>query len=82
MTAPGPEGLLALLVELDRIRAVILDLLERSAPPLLPIPAHDADGDARRLYELLFSARRAVLGHPAAAKALHDLLVAEGRRYA
>jgi hypothetical protein len=82
MTAPRPEGLLALLVELDRVRAAVLDLLERTAPPLLPIPEYDADDGARRLYGLLFSARRAVLGHPAAAKALHDLLVAEGRRYA
>ncbi|MGH4009210.1 MAG: hypothetical protein ACRDTH_13825 [Pseudonocardiaceae bacterium] len=82
MTAPRPEGLLALLVELDRVRAVILDLLERTAPPLLPVPPQDTDGDSRRLYELLVSVRRAVLGHPAAAKTLHDLLIAEGRRYA
>ncbi|WP_019695334.1 hypothetical protein, partial [Mycobacterium avium] len=31
---------------------------------------------------LLLGARRAVLGNPAAARRVHDLLVAEGRRYA
>jgi len=81
MTAPSPETLLALLVELDRVRAVILDVLERTAPPLLPVRPHDGDDDQQPLYELLVSVRRAVLGHPVAAKRLHDLLVAEGRRY-
>jgi hypothetical protein len=34
------------------------------------------------VFELLLGARRAVLGNPAAARGVHDLLVAEGRRYA
>jgi hypothetical protein len=34
------------------------------------------------VFELLLGVRRAVLGNPAAARGLHDLLVAEGRRYA
>jgi hypothetical protein len=82
MTAPRPEALLALLVELDRVRAVAMDLLDRSAPPLLPTPPPETDGAARALHELLVAVRRAVLGNPAAAKGLHDLLVAQGRRYA
>jgi hypothetical protein len=82
MTAPGPEALLALLVELDRVRAAALDLLERSVPPLLPVPPPGPDDETRALYELLVAVRRAVLGNPAAAKGLHDVLVAHGRRYA
>ena len=39
-------------------------------------------GAERSVFDLLFGARRAVLGNPAAARGLHDLLVAEGRRYA
>ena len=39
-------------------------------------------GAERSVYDLLLGARRAVLGNPAAAGGLHDLLVAEGRRYA
>lgn len=80
--APQPEVLLALLVELDRIRAVAVDLLESRSPQLLPAPPDDADGATRGLFALLVGARRAVLGNPGAAKAVHDLLVAEGRRYA
>jgi hypothetical protein len=34
------------------------------------------------MFDLLLGTRRAVLGNPAAARGLHDLLVAEGRRYA
>ena len=34
------------------------------------------------MFELLLGVRRAVLGNPAAARGVHDLLVAEGRRYA
>jgi hypothetical protein len=34
------------------------------------------------VFELLLGARRAVLGNPAAARGVHDLLVTEGRRYA
>ena len=39
MSAPSAEALLGLLVELDRIRALAVELLERSAPRLLPRPA-------------------------------------------
>ncbi|MGE2728062.1 hypothetical protein ACQI4F_01165 [Mycolicibacterium vaccae] len=73
--------LIGLLAELERIRHLTLDLVEQQAPELLPAPA--ADGKAERsAYELLLGARRAVLGNPAAARSLHDLLVSEGRRYA
>ena len=82
MTAPRPEDLLALLVELDRVRAAVLDVLERTAPPLLPVPPHDGEGRPQPLHELLVSVRRAVLGHPVGAKRLYDLIVAEGHRYA
>lgn len=82
MTAPRPEELLALLVELDRVRAATLALLDRTTPPLLPTPPPDADAGLTALHELLVGVRRAVLGNPAIAKSLHDLLVAEGRRHA
>jgi hypothetical protein len=77
----SPASLLALLMELDRVRGLTLALLERSTPPLLPVPPDDA-GDERALHQLLLGARRAVLGNPVAARGLYDLLVAEGRRYA
>jgi hypothetical protein len=64
------------------MRAVAVDLLEQQAPQLLPAPPDEVIGATRGLYELLVAARRVVLGNPAAAKAVHDLLVAEGRRYA
>ena len=51
-------------------------------PQLLPAPPDEAAGTERTVYDLLLGARRAVLGNPAAARGLHDLLVAEGRRYA
>jgi hypothetical protein len=82
MTAPRPEALLALLVELDRVRAVVLDVLEHTAPPVLPVPQHDGEDDPQPLHELLVGVRRTVLGHPVAAKRLYDLIVAEGHRYA
>jgi len=71
-----------MLAELERIRELTLDLVERSAPRLLPAPPTDADGAERTAFDLLLGVRRAVLGNPAAARGLHDLLVAEGRRYA
>ncbi|HEX3732788.1 MAG TPA: hypothetical protein VHU91_07710 [Mycobacteriales bacterium] len=77
-----PEDLVGMLTELERIRGLTLDLVERSVPPLLPAPPTDAEGPERTMFELLLSVRRAVLGNPAAARGLHDLLVAEGRRYA
>jgi hypothetical protein len=82
VTAPTPEALLGMLAELDRIRALTVELVERSTPRLLPVPPEDTVGGERSAYELLATARRAVFGHPAAARGLHDLLVAEGRRYA
>ena len=82
MTAPRPEALLALLVELDRVRAAVLDVLERTAPPLLPVPTHVVDDNPQPLHDLLVSVRRAVLGHPVAAKRLYDMIVTEGHRYA
>jgi hypothetical protein len=78
----NPEVLISMLAELDRIRELTVDLVERSAPRLLPAPP-DGDGGAERTtFDLLLGARRAVLGNPAAARTLHDLLVAEGHRYA
>ena len=78
----NPETLVGMLAELDRIRGMTLDLIEQQAPRLLPAPEHGADGAERTAYELLVGLRRGVLGNPAAARGLHDLLVAEGRRYA
>jgi hypothetical protein len=78
----NPEELVGMLAEMERIRGLTLDLVERSVPPLLPPPPTGADGTERTVFELLLGVRRAVLGNPAAARGLHDLLVAEGRRYA
>jgi hypothetical protein len=76
------EAVIGMLAELERIRELTLDLIERETPQLRPVPP-DADGGAERtVFDLLLGARRAVLGNPAAARSLHDLLVAEGRRYA
>lgn len=77
----SPEILIGMLAELDRIRALTLDLVEQQAPQLLPSP-DDVTPAERTVHELLVGARRAVLGSPAAARGLHNLLVAEGRRYA
>lgn len=77
-----PEVLVNMLAELERIRELTLDLVEQQAPELLPTPPNDAEGTERTVFELLLGARRAVLGNPAAARGVHDLLVAEGRRYA
>ena len=82
MSIPSPETLLGMLAELDRIRALTVELIEQSTPQLLPVPPEGAVGAERAMYELLISARRVVLGNPAAARGMHDLLVAEGRRYA
>lgn len=76
-----PEELVAMLAELERIREATLDLVERQSPQLVPEPPEDA-GTERTMYELLIGLRRAVLGNPAAARGLHDLLVAQGHRYA
>ena len=78
----NPEELVGMLAELDRILGLTLDLIERQAPRLLPAPAHDAHGAERSAYDLLLGLRRAVLGNPAAARTVHDMLVTEGRRYA
>jgi hypothetical protein len=77
-----PEALISMLAELERIRELTLDLIERETPRLLPAPPDEACGTERTVFDLLLGARRAVLGNPAAARSLHDLLVAEGRRYA
>ncbi|MHA3023482.1 hypothetical protein ACXPWS_24845 [Mycobacterium sp. BMJ-28] len=78
----NPELLIGMLAELERIREATLDLVERSAPQLLPAPPDDSAGAERAAFELLLAARRAVLGNPVAARNLHNLLVAEGARYA
>lgn len=77
-----PEMLIGMLAELERIRELTLDLIERDAPRLLPPPPDDSAGPERSVFDLLIGARRVVLGNPAAARGLHDLLVAEGCRYA
>ncbi len=78
----NPEALIGMLAELERIRELTLDLIERDSPWLHPAPPDEAGGTERTVFDLLLGARRAVLGNPAAARGLHDLLVAEGRRYA
>jgi hypothetical protein len=78
----NPETLLGMLAELERIRELTLDVIDREAPQLRPAPPEEASGTERTAFELLVGVRRAVLGNPAAARGLHDLLVAEGRRYA
>jgi hypothetical protein len=80
MSAPDPRSLLGVLVELERVRAAVLTQLERAVPALSPEP----DGDPRlySVHELLVGARRAVLGNPAAARDVFQVLAAEGRRYA
>lgn len=77
-----PEALLGMLAELERIRELTLNLIEQEAPRLHPPPPDGADETERSVFDLLLGARRTVLGNPAAARRLHDLLVAEGRRYA
>jgi hypothetical protein len=78
----NPEAMIGMLAELERIRELTLDLIERETPQLRPIPPDGVGGAERTAFDLLLGARRAVLGNPAAARRLHDLLVAEGRRYA
>jgi hypothetical protein len=77
-----PEVMVGMLAELERIRGLALDLVERSVPRLMPAPPTDTDSAERTVFELLVGLRRSVLGNPAAARGVHDLLVAEGRRYA
>jgi hypothetical protein len=77
-----PEALIGMLAELERIRELTLDLIDQEAPQLRPAPPIEARGTERTAFDLLLGARRAVLGNPAAARRVHDLLVAEGRRYA
>ncbi|BDB43445.1 MULTISPECIES: hypothetical protein [Mycobacterium] len=78
----NPEGLIGMLAELERIRELTLDLIEQQTPQLRPAPPDEADGTERTVFDVLVGLRRAVLGNPAAARRMHDLLVAEGRRYA
>jgi hypothetical protein len=82
MSTPSPEALLGLLAELDRVRALAVALVDRSASPLSPTPPEDAPEEDRALFELLVRTRRAVFGNPSAARRVYDLLAAEGRRYA
>lgn len=76
-----PEELVAALAELERLRESILDRVEQQAPQLRPEPPAESGAD-RTSYELLLGLRRAVLGSPAAARHVHDILVAQGHRYA
>src|ERR1700722_5336472 len=78
----SPEDLIGMLAELERIRELTLNLIERETPTLLPAPPDEACGTERTAFDLLLGARRAVLGNPAPPRRLHDLLLAEGRRYA
>ncbi|MEZ0357515.1 hypothetical protein [Mycobacterium sp. SA01] len=78
----SPEELAGMLAELERVRELTLDLIERDTPQLQPPPPDDGDATQRAVFDLLLSARRAVLGNPAAARRLHDVLATEGRRYA
>jgi hypothetical protein len=78
----NPESLIGMLAELERIRELTLDLIDRETPQLRPAPPDEAGGTERTVFDLLLGARRAVLGNPVAARGLHDVLVAEGRRYA
>ena len=78
----NPEVLIGMLAELERIRELTLDLVEQQTPRLVPAPPDDSDGPERTVFDLLLGVRRAVLGNTAAARRVHDMLVAEGRRYA
>jgi len=78
----NPEVLVGMLAEMERIRELTLDLVEQQTPRLAPAPPHEADGTERTMFDVLLGVRRAVLGNPAAARRVHDILVAEGRRYA
>jgi hypothetical protein len=78
----NPEVLVGMLAELERIRELTLNLVEQQTPRLAPAPPDEADGTERTMFDLLLGVRRAVLGNPAAARSVHDILVAEGRRYA
>lgn len=77
-----PETLLGMLAELERIRELTLDVIDQETPQLRPAPPDGVTGAERTVFDLLLGARRVVLGNPAAARRLHDLLVAEGKRYA
>jgi|GEM_PF-2309550 hypothetical protein len=76
------EDMIGMLAELERIRELTLDLIEQQTPQLRPVPPDESCGTERTVFELLLGARRAVLGNPAAARRVHDVLVAEGRRFA
>jgi hypothetical protein len=78
----NPETLLGMLAELERIRELTLDVIDQHTPQLRPVPPEESSGTDRTTFELLADVRRAVLGSPAAARGLHDLLVEQGRRYA
>ena len=65
------------------IRALAFDLLEQQrSASCCRLRRTTRRRPSARSYDLLVGARRAVLGNPAAARGLYDLLVGEGRRYA
>jgi hypothetical protein len=76
------ETMIGMLAELERIRELTLDLIEQQTPQLRRVPPDESDAAGQVAFDLLVGVRRGVLGNPAAARGLHDLLVAEGRRYA
>lgn len=77
-----PEVLVGMLAELEKIRSLTIELVERHAPRLVPAIDPAATDAEHTTHDLLIGARRAILGSPAAARHVHDLLVAEGHRYA
>ena len=56
------EALIGMLAELERIRELTLNLIERETPRLLPAPPDEDCGTERTVFDLLLGARRAVLG--------------------
>ena len=77
----SPEVLIGMLAELERIRELTLDLVERDTPRLLPTPPDEACRTERTVFDLLL-AHAARPRQPRGRPGPHDLLVAEGRRYA
>ena len=82
MTTTSSETLVAVLAELDRLRAIALALIERDVVTSPPEELDGLDADGQQLYGVLTVLRQAVFGHPAGARSMLALLAAEGRRYA
>jgi hypothetical protein len=53
----NPEVLLAMLAELEQIRELTLDVIDRETPQLHPAPPDDASGTERTAFDLLVAAR-------------------------